>query len=423
MNRRVTRTASILFCLLMTVGAALAVSPQVASALLPGARLGVVVQLAPGQNLAALNARHGTVASATAVGKVGLVLITSNDARTDATLSAELTTDPAVLITEPNLPMRSPEVGAASTIYHWSDGSPTAPGVQWAASTLRLGAAQQTTTGAGVTVAVLDTGLTEPTLVAWTVAGQDFVDGDASPTDDANGLDDNGDGVADEAAGHGTFVAGIVHTTAPSASLMPVRVLDSDGDGTTFNAIRGMYWAADHGAMVLNMSLGVHSGANALRQAVLDLAARSIVVVGAAGNESRNRTNFPAAAKCAVGVTSTGTTDRLSSFANWGDWIDVAAPGEAIVSLMPYAPSRRATWGGTSMSAPFIAGEVALMRAVRPSLTVQRVLDVVRTSTAKVAGPPDNFGTAGRADVAMAVSTVNETAGTWGNDCSKALEA
>jgi subtilisin family serine protease len=420
-TRTITRTICVLLGLLMTVGAALGISPRVASALLPGARLGVIVQLTPGQTVAGLNARHGTVTSATLAGKVGLVLITSNDARTDATLSAELSTDPAVVIAEPNLPMRSPEVAATSTIYHWSDGSPTAPGTQWAASTLRLGIAQQTTTGGGVTVAVLDTGLAAPTLAPWTVAGTDFVDGDAAPTDSANGLDDNADGVVDEAAGHGTFVAGIVHTTAPSASLMPVRVLDSDGDGTSFNAIQGMYWAADHGATVLNMSLGVHSSANALRQAVLDLAARNIVVVGAAGNESLNRTNFPAAAKCAVGVTSTGTTDRLSSFANWGDWIDVAAPGEAIVSLMPYAPSGRATWGGTSMSTPFVAGEVALIRAVRPTLSVQRVLDLVRASTVKVVSPPNNFGTAGRADVALAVAAVNGTSGPSGNDCSKAL--
>ncbi len=421
MHRRVTRTVSVLIGLLMFAGAALGVSPQPASALLADARLGVIVQLSPGQTLAALNARHGTVASATAAGKAGLVLITSNDARTDEALAAELATDPAVVVAESNLPLRSPEVGAASTIYHWSDGSPTAPGAQWAASTLRLGVAQQTTTGGGVTVAVLDTGLSAPTLAPWTVAGTDFVDGDATPNDSANGLDDNSDGVVDEAAGHGTFVAGIVHTTAPSASLMPVRVLDSDGDGTSFNATQAMYWAADHGATVLNMSLGARSSVHALRQAVLDLAARNIVVVGAAGNESRNGTNFPAAAKCAVGVTSTGTTDRLSSFANWGDWIDVAAPGEAIVSLMPYAPSGRATWGGTSMSTPFIAGEVALMRALRPSLTVQRVLDLVRTSTMKVVGPPNNFGTAGRADVALAVTAVNETSGPSGNDCTKAL--
>ena len=261
---------------LATAGLATGASvvPSSVSAALPNAT-GVIVGLNPGESIAAVNAAHATT-TLRSIDSMQAHLVTWTDARTVDAVIAELLTDPRVAYADPNRTVRAPEVAFSGRIYKWTSVPPAAAGTQWASTLLQLSQVHQSTTGAGITVAVIDTGVdaTHPTLAGVVTPGRDFVDGDAIATDSANGVDENLNGVVDEAAGHGTHVAGIVHMIAPAAKIMPVRALDSDGNADTFRVAEGMIWAADHGAQVLNLSLGQPDLSTLLKQTAERLWAR-----------------------------------------------------------------------------------------------------------------------------------------------------
>jgi hypothetical protein len=286
------------------------------------------------------NARHRTTVIDSIAALPGVHLVISSDGRTADQLLAEVLANPAVAFAELPSPTSAPEVAGTRTIRAWADSSASAAGSQYAASLLRLPEAHRSATGVGVTVAVLDTGVTAmPSFGGRVVGGFDALDRDSSASDDRNGRDDDGDGIVDEGAGHGTHVAGIVHLTAPSASIMPIRVLDSEGNGDAWSLASGISWAVDHGAHVINASVGGRGSHIAVRRALDFAAARNVTVVAAAGNDGRERENFPAGDRCAIAVASSGPTDRVSSFSTTGSWVAVAAPGEGIVSSYPYMSS------------------------------------------------------------------------------------
>jgi subtilisin family serine protease len=245
---------------------------------------------------------------------------------------------------------------------------------------LGLPQAHTITRGAGTVVAVLDTGvqLDHPALAASLVAGYDFVDEDADPQEQANGIDDNGDGRADEIFGHGTHVAGIVHLVAPEAKIMPVRVLDADGVGTLINLVKGIVFASQKGANVINISLGSTRASALLHIAVREAAQRGILVVASAGNLEREVEQFPAADDCAIGITSLDAREVRSEFSSFGKWVDFSAPGEAILSTFPV--NTYAHWSGTSMATPFAAGQAALMRSVAPQFSVRDLVKVMQNT-------------------------------------------
>jgi len=233
---------------------------------------------------------------------------------------------------------------------------------QWPLIRLRVAQAQRVADGAGVTVAVVDTGvdLNHPALAERLVAGYDFVEGDAEPDDSANGLDDDQDGVVDEGAGHGTHVAGIVTLVAPQARLMPVRVLDSEGVGSYFDIVAGIVYAAEHGAQVINLSLGGTHDAAFLHAAVEYALGKGALVVAAAG---AYQVDYPARY---AGVISVGATTMRGQPAEFSDFdegqVTVYAPGVSIYST--YFDGGYAWWTGTSMATAFVAGEAALLRSV-----------------------------------------------------------
>jgi subtilisin family serine protease len=207
-------------------------------------------------------------------------------------------------------------------------------------------------------------------------------DPDANET--LNGLDDDGDGQIDEGAGHGTHVAGIVHQVAPAAKILPVRALDDDGSGTMWNVTEAMYWAAQHGAKIENLSLGTHGSAKPLRVAVTELAAENVLVVAAAGNDGLDRAMFPAAAPEAIAVGSVGAGDKVSTFSNFGTWIDVVAPGENIHSTYAFPSNSYAMNSGTSMATPWVAGEAALIASYRPSSTVGSLTRAIKAGATNI---------------------------------------
>jgi subtilisin family serine protease len=238
----------------------------------------------------------------------------------------------------------------------------------------QLQAAHNHSQGAGVVVAVLDTGvsLSHPLLAPQlTAVRYDFVDNDLVPEDAFTGQDHNGDGYVDSVAGHGTHIAGIIHNVAPQAQIMPLRVLNSDGQGYTFVLAEAMLFAAEHGANVINLSLGTAEPSVLLLDVIDQLTAQGVVVVAAAGNLNADTPQFPAAIDCVLAVTAVGYGPLKADFANYGHWVDIAAPGQVIYSTYPM--DQFAWWSGTSMATPFVAGQAALLLSADPTLSLADV--------------------------------------------------
>lgn len=249
-------------------------------------------------------------------------------------------------------------------------------------------------TGAGITVAVIDSGLdlTHPDLdgAIWThpgelagngldddgnghvddVHGWDFVDGDADPTD---------------LNGHGTFVAGTIAAedngsgttgVAPGVRILPVRVLDASGSGSYATMVNGIRYATAQGARVINLSLGGTLPSPALQAAIAAAEAAGVVVVMAAGNSGGPVPAYPAAYAgqwgLAVGAVDAGGS--LTGFSNRAGSAAIdylTAPGVDVTSTLP--GDRTSSWRGTSMATAHVAGAAALLLSARPSLAPREV--------------------------------------------------
>lgn len=264
-------------------------------------------------------------------------------------------------------------------------------------------------TGSGVVVAVVDSGLDldHPAFDGRVVSGWDFIDSDGQP-DDGNG--------------HGTHVAGIVGGSASSAApgaapgvgVMPVRVLDDAGAGSGTTVAAGITWAADHGAQVINLSIGDSGPADRFRKggpialAMRAVADRAVVVV-AAGNDAQYEELFRAGVPGIV-VVATDSSGNPAPFTNVGDTRAVAAPGVDIVStapdyataLFPGGTDGYASLSGTSMAAPFVSAEAALL--IQAGLTPAEVRATVPATATNPSGDP-RLG-AGIIDAAAAVGAV-----------------
>jgi subtilisin family serine protease len=218
-------------------------------------------------------------------------------------------------------------------------------------------------------------------------------------------------------------VAGLIALTAPSARIMPLRVLDANGQGNAWVLAEAMLYAVDpdrnpatnDGVHVINMSLGSTSRTHIL-DTIAKLAACDIVpviidplddladpgyngdrsrcnafsgavIVAAAGNDaSPDIREYPAAegAYGLIAVTASSANKRLSAFSNYGSWVHIAAPGEGITSSIPGGGYR--TWSGTSMASPLAAGTVALVRALNPAMNPKDVARRVIRISANLCG-------------------------------------
>ena len=305
---------------------------------------------------------------------------------------------------------QAPE-GRTGSVY--VDGiAPSAFADQYARTRLGLDAAHARSRGLSTVVAVLDTGVdpNHPELSQSVLPfGFDFVDGDANPADVANGIDDDGDGTTDEMAGHGTFVAGLVVLTAPETRILPVRILDSDGNGDEWALVRGLYYAIDRGVEVINLSLSSTYDTVAVRQAIAVAARNGIMVVAAAGNLDHDTPReFPAMDEAelreplpgepreiagALGVAAVDPGDVKAPFSNFNRRLSLSAPGagalggapsERIVSAAPNGVY--AAWEGTSFATAFVSGTAALTRAQHPEwggdLDTYLLVEGVLTGTA-----------------------------------------
>lgn len=235
---------------------------------------------------------------------------------------------------------------------------------QWNLDLLDIDTAWDWNQGAGVTVAVVDTGVSArgEDRPARLLAGYDFYDEDSDPNDE-DGHGTHVAGTIAQATNNGLGCAGV----APGASILPVRVLGPDG-GSTWDVARGIRWAADQGAQVINLSLG-GGASTAQRDAVRYAVGKGAVLVAASGNESASRVSWPAAYEEVIAVGAVGADRRRASYSNVGDALDVVAPGgtaSAGILQETVQPDGQPTYAfltGTSMATPHVAGVAALLIA------------------------------------------------------------
>jgi subtilisin family serine protease len=265
-------------------------------------------------------------------------------------------------------------------------GSLNACTMQLAAERLGIATANTVSRGSGVIVAVLDTGIdpTHPLFAGRLVPGWDFVSNDSDPTDTRDGVDEDGDGVVDGAFGHGTHVAGIIALAAPRALIMPVRVLDNEGRGDVKTVAAGIRWAVNHGARVINLSLGMNSASSAIDIALLEAQLANVIVVAAAGNRGAAIPEYPAASPRTIAVAASDVYDHPADFTSYGSYVDIAAPGVGIRSAYPGGQYR--LWSGTSMSAPFVSGTAALLLSLHPTWSSTQVMARLRQSARAIIG-------------------------------------
>lgn len=227
--------------------------------------------------------------------------------------------------------------------------------------------------GSGVIVAVLDTGVdtAHPDFKDNLVEGYNFVDKNNDVTD----LD-----------GHGTMVAGIIAAVAnnsigiagvaPEAKIMPLKVLTSEG-GSWIDLDLAILYAVNHGAKIITMSLG---GKYTLLGATTDAAIKyaydhGCVLIAAAGNDNSSEPFYPAAYDEVIAVSAINQKDTKATFSNYGNYIDLCAPGVNILSTM--LNETYAYGSGTSFAAPFVAGVAALLISRNPNMTPQEVAETL----------------------------------------------
>ena len=271
---------------------------------------------------------------------------------------------------------------------------------QWGLQIIHANEVWSVSTGANVIVAVIDSGSgPNNDLLQNILPGRSIIRGR---------LSEGGNDV--DSIGHGTHVAGIIAAqsnndigiagVAPSAKILPIRVLDSNGDGSESDVALAIRFAIESGARVINLSLGGIGQSETLQSAIRFAADRNVLVVAAAGNAGPTAaTTYPAGNDQTLAVTAVDQTMTSPSFTQRGSYIDISAPGTGICSTIriggridstrtcisstePYI-----TMSGTSMAAAFISGVAALIIAANPALTAVQVREVILATAYDIGEP------------------------------------
>jgi serine protease len=299
----------------------------------------------------------------------------------------------------------SVELDAVATALDVSDGSDPYRAQQWDLTKIHDSAAWATSTGAGVTVAVIDTGVdaSHPDLAGQVLPGIDYVSDTSGTSTDPNGHGTHVAGTIAALTGNGVGVSGF----APDAKILPIRVLGANGSGSMSDAAQGIIYAADHGANVINMSLGSTSKVTAVTNAIAYARSKGVTVVAAAGNErsSGSPISYPAADAGVIAVAATDSSDTVASYSNQGSYVDVAAPGSSIVSTVPNG--KYAVYNGTSMASPHVAAVAALLEAYNPALTPDAIESALESTAVDLGatGKDTDYGY-GRIDAVAALNAV-----------------
>jgi subtilisin family serine protease len=235
--------------------------------------------------------------------------------------------------------------------------------------------------GYGIRVAILDTGIDmdHPVLASRILPGsRDFLDNDNDPSDVPDGIDNDGDGYIDEATGHGTHVAGLVVLVAPSARILALRVLDSDGIGNVYSVAAAIEYAVTRGARIINLSIGLTAPSAVVDQAIQYAYGQGVILVTAAGNRPNGPNDFPAISPSVWAIAAVDAGDMPASFSSAFPAVVLSAPGVNLEST--YWNGGYAVWSGTSMAAPLVSGAAALVLSRNPSLKRQEVKEWLQSS-------------------------------------------
>lgn len=257
---------------------------------------------------------------------------------------------------------------------------------QWGPRRIDAESAWNTALGTGVKIAIIDTGvdLDHPDLAAKldTANDYDFVNGDTVAQDD-NGHGSHCAGIAAAVTNNGTGVAGM----APDATILPVKTLDSAGNGSSAVLAAGIRYAVDRGADVVSMSLGGGSPSQAMQEAVAYAHAHGVVVVAATGN-TNSAVFYPAAYPEVIAVGATDVLDARASYSNKGPEIDVVAPGGTSANgIISAVIDGYGVKHGTSMATPHVAGVAALMLSEDSTATPAEITQAL-TRTSRDLGVP-----------------------------------
>lgn len=268
---------------------------------------------------------------------------------------------------------------------------------QWALTKINTPPAWDVSkSGSQAQIAILDSGVTKT-----------HVDLQGKVVMEANFTDDK---FLEDRFGHGTHVAGIAAASTNNglgiagvgynAQIISGKVLNRYGRGYYSWLINALYWAADNGAEVINMSIGGSSNSQALQDAVNYAWNKGIVIVAAAGNSSSQSPVYPASYPNVIAVAATDQNDKKASFSSYGSWVDLAAPGVSIISLDD--DGDYVTGTGTSMAAPHVAGVAALLWGSGPN---QNIVNRLYTTAIPITGT-GTYWQYGRLDAAAALGVV-----------------
>ncbi len=272
----------------------------------------------------------------------------------------------------------------------------------WGITRIHADEAWGTSTGTGVKVAVIDTGIStsHPDLV---VAGGV---NEVNPAKSFN--DDNG---------HGSHVAGIIAAkdnslgvvgVAPDASLYAVKVLDRNGSGWVSDIIAGLDWSVANGMQVANMSLGTSSDVTSFHEAIISAYAAGLTIVAAAGNSgpASNSVEYPAKYSEVLAISAIDSSNSIASWSSNGPEVDLAAPGVSIYST--YKGSGYTTLSGTSMAAPHVTGTVALRLQIDTDKSPSHIASILKDNATWIQKPNLSSGQQGAGMVdAYKVVTAN----------------
>lgn len=291
-------------------------------------------------------------------------MIIKSDKLTTKELMKHFAEHPDSIYAEPNyvlLPNRVPN----DVFYHK---------YQWNLPMIKMEQSWDISEGSSdVIVAIVDTGidLHHPEFKGKLVGGYNVIKDSHNPNDDN---------------GHGTHVGGIIAARANNrdgiagitwkSKIMPVKAIGADGSGTAFDIAQGIRWATDNGARVINLSVGNYTPSAALQEACTYAYDHNVVLIAATGNDASNQPGYPAAYKEVVGVSAVDHNKKFADFSNYGDYVDVVAPGVDIASTYIY--NDYAALSGTSMACPHVTALASLIVSVNPSLSSKEVMDIIR---------------------------------------------